>query len=127
MMLAMWHGTNNLSTSTKYGQVSRFLLRIIYSDSDKNAYIGDIDREISLVNADNENIEDISQADIDVNKLFSILTENKKKIKAIQFACHDKLEVSLENKKKKLGFALKQWAKNEKILTCDILTENIPS
>jgi CRISPR-associated protein Csh2 len=120
MMLAMWHGTNNLSTSSKYGQVSRFLLRIIYSD--ENAYIGDIDRELCLANADVENIEDISHADIEVSKLFATLTDNKIKIKEIEFACHHRLDVRLNNGKESLKDALENWAKDEGVPIRNILS-----
>ena len=58
-----------LYTSSKYGQNSRFLLRIIYSD--ENGYIGDLDRNIILNNSSKENIEDISQAQINMTDLFS--------------------------------------------------------
>jgi CRISPR-associated protein Csh2 len=81
MMTAMWHGTTELSTSSKYGQISRFLLRVIYSN--ENGYIGDLDNGITLVNNNDENIEDISQAKLDVSKLFSILEQHRKLIKKI--------------------------------------------
>lgn len=85
MMLAMWHGTNNLSTSSKFGQAARFLLRVIYSDD--KAYIGDLDRGIALTKT--EDLEDISQAGVDPTRLLSMLTENRRKIAEIQFGCHD--------------------------------------
>lgn len=85
MMLAMWHGTNDLSTSSKFSQTARFLLRVIYSDD--RAYIGDLDRGIAL--AKTEDLEDISQAGVDPTRLLSMLTENRRKIAEIQFGCHD--------------------------------------
>ncbi len=116
MMSAMWYGTNNLSTSSKFGQVSRFLLRVIYSDD--KAYIGDIDKGITLTN--DENIEDISQTGIDCSKLFSILTDNRKKIAGIQFGCHDNLILAKDAGKLKT-FIVK-WAESNGVEYSDILS-----
>lgn len=115
MMMAMWHGTNNLSTSSKFGQASRFLLRVIYSDD--RGYIGDLDRGIVLKNT--ENIEDISQAGIDASKLFSMLTDNKGKIAEIQFGCQD--NIVLANGTDNLKTLTSNWAKDNGIQYQDIL------
>ena len=113
-MLAMWHGTNNLSTSSKFGQMSRFLLRVIYSD--EMAYIGDLDKSIFLT--DNENIEDLSQTRIDMDKLFSLLENNKEKIAEIQFAANANFISSLKNENYK---SLNKWASKHGIKISDIL------
>ena len=130
MMLAMWHGTNELNTSSKFGQVSRFLLRIIYSDP--HGYIGDLDQKVILTNSNNENITNLSEADIDVGKLISSLTTHKNIIKKIQYACHVRSDEqkdlendkAIENKKmpqkRSLRNVLTEWAtSNEKIIQCD--------
>ena len=57
MLIAMWKGTNSLSTSSKYGQQSRLLVKINYKD---DGYIGDLDLKCKLeTNA--EPMENISQ------------------------------------------------------------------
>jgi CRISPR-associated protein Csh2 len=117
MMLAMWYGTNNLSTSSKFGQVSRFLLRVVYSDD--RSYIGDLDKGIILTNG--ENLEDILQAGIDASKLFSMLTENKAKIAEIQFGCHNGL--TLRDNAGSLKALLVKWAEENGIRYADILGE----
>jgi CRISPR-associated protein Csh2 len=114
MMLAMWHGTNNLSTSSKFGQTSRFLLRLIYADD--KAYLGDIDRGVSI--AHSENIEDISQAGIDLTQMFSMLTENKRKIAEIQFGCHDNM---FANGTDNLKTLIVKWAEGNGIEYRNIL------
>jgi CRISPR-associated protein Csh2 len=116
MMLAMWHGTNDLSTSSKFGQASRFLLRIIYSD--EVAYIGDIDRAISLNNM--ENVEDISQTSIEFSKLFSMLTQYIEKISEIQFGCHDNLIPA--NETQNLKALILKWAEDNHVKYQDILS-----
>jgi CRISPR-associated protein Csh2 len=115
MMLAMWHGTNNLSTSSKFGQISRLLLRVIYADD--KAYLGDLDRGISLPHS--ENIEDISQAGIDPTELFSILAANKRKIAEIQFGCHD--GIILANGTDNLKTLIIKWAEDNGIKYRNIL------
>lgn len=114
MMLAMWHGTNNLNTSSKFGQISRLLLRVIYADD--KAYLGDLDRGISIVRS--ENIEDITQAGIDPAKLFSLLTENKRKIAEIQFGCHENILVNGTDNFKAL---IIKWAESNGIKYRNIL------
>lgn len=114
MMLAMWHGTNNLNTSSKFGQTSRFLLRVIYADD--KAYLGDLDRGVSITHS--ENIEDISQARLDLTQMFSMLTENKRKIAEIQFGCHDSI---LANGTDNLKTLIVKWAEGNGIEYRNIL------
>ncbi len=114
MMEAMWFGTNGLSTSSKFGQMSRFLFRVVYAQP--KAYIGDIDRAITLSNFDN--LEDISQVKINVIKLFEMLSANKEKISEIQFACNDNV---MTDKSEKLRVVLEKWAKDNGVSYKDIL------
>lgn len=90
MILAMWHGTNNLITSSKFGQISRLLLRIIYNED--TGYIGDIENGLSV--GKNENIENISDAKLDISKLLSKIEHNKNLIEEIQFCCNDNVSLS---------------------------------
>jgi CRISPR-associated protein Csh2 len=134
MMLAMWYGTNELNTSSKFGQISRFLLRIVYSD--EHGYIGDLDKTVILVNPNDENISDISEVVIDVSKLISTLNTHSDIIKKIQYACHDSLDVinhtvigsgKGEVKLKNLGNILKKWAEKNHKQFENILCKEIPS
>jgi CRISPR-associated protein Csh2 len=109
MMQAIWHGTNNLNTSSKFGQASRFLLRVIYSDD--KTYIGDLDRGIVLTKT--EDVEDISQSGLDPSKLLSMLTENKRKIAEIQFSCRD--NITLANNGDDLKTLIVRWAEGNGI------------
>lgn len=125
MMMAMWHGTNNLSTSSKFGQISRFLLRVVYKDS--LGYIGDLDIGIRLANTDDtKNIEDISKADIDIRNLLLVLNANLQSIEGIEFACHDNLIAITSSegqnmKKNKLKDALLEWSNGKEITCKDLL------
>ena len=125
MMKAIWYGTNELSTSSKYGQMSRFLLRLVYKN--ENDYIGDLDKNLILENFNDQNIEYILEAQIDATKLFEVLEENKNIIEMIQYACHPKLEFKLENKeekkveKKNVKEYISIWSRNNNIPLFDIL------
>ena len=135
MMLAIWHGTNELNTSSKFGQVSRFLLRIVYSD--EHGYIGDLDKTVNLVNPNDENISDISEVVVDVSRLISTLNTRINIIKEIQYACHDSLNVINHTAEKSnkgevkdeiLSDILKKWAEDnhkqyENILCKEILSK----
>ena len=115
MMSAMWHGTNNLSTSSKFGQNSRLLLRVIYSND--KAYIGDFDEGINITNT--EGIEDLRQAGLEVGRLLDMLSVNKDKIAEIQFKCYDNLILS---DKRNLKDIIEEWAKENKIKCKNILS-----
>jgi CRISPR-associated protein Csh2 len=134
MMLAMWHGTNELNTSSKFGQISRFLLRIVYSD--ELGYIGDLDKTVNLANSLVEKVSDISEVDIDVRKLLSTLDTYKDIIKKIQYACHNSLNViAYEEKgpdigglkhKHFLGNVLEKWAQDNQKQYENILCIQLP-
>lgn len=87
MMRAMWHGTTNLSTSSKYGQQSRLLLRFRYKQP--LAYIGDLDRRLRLSAVppltDLGKAEDLSQVALDVTRLSSAIDTNASILSGIDF------------------------------------------
>lgn len=87
MMRAMWHGTTNLSTSSKYGQQSRLLLRFRYKQP--LAYIGDLDRRLRLSAVppltDLGKAEDLSQVALDVTRLSSTIDTNASILSGIDF------------------------------------------
>ena len=121
MMLGMWYGTNDLSTSSKYGQTSRFLLRIIYSN--EYGYIGDLDRNIVLNNSSKEDIEDILQAKINLSNLFKKLEKNINIIKELQFACYDDLNILIDGKQRDLKEYIKQWSQKSNVKVHNILDQ----
>jgi CRISPR-associated protein Csh2 len=93
MMKAIWFGTDELSTTSKFGQRSRLLLRVNYSKP--SAYIGDLDRFINLEKANEEvdlnKLEDVAQCYLNIQPLLSVLSANKGKISSIQYAASDQL------------------------------------
>lgn len=124
MMRGMWFGTNDLNTASKFGQVSRFLFRVMYSKP--NAYIGDLDRGISLekngTDTDLDKLENISQTVLNVNELLKMLLGNKQNIESIHFACHDAV-MSNNGKVESLASQIETWAQNNKIPVRNLLTD----
>jgi CRISPR-associated protein Csh2 len=125
MMKAMWFGTDELSTSSKFGQRSRLLLRVNYSKP--SAYIGDLDRFISLEKAnadvDLNKIEDISQCYVNVQPLLSILLANKEKIASIQYATSDQLLCKSGTEAKSFGDLMDAWSMKNNLMATNLLTE----
>ncbi|MGI0081014.1 MAG: type I-B CRISPR-associated protein Cas7/Csh2 [Nitrososphaerales archaeon] len=89
MLKAMWHGTNNLSTTSKYGQQSRLLLRLRYKEP--LGYIGDLDRRLKLLPAPNSSstdlseVEDLSQIILDTTSLNSTIESNSSVLSNIDY------------------------------------------
>lgn len=114
MMLAMWHGTNNLSTTSKFGQTSRLLVRIVYAND--KAYMGNLDRGVSA--SKTEGVEDISEVGLDIEKLLTMIAENKKQIAEVQYAIHDGVTLKDTSSAKK---HLNEWLSEHSIKHKDIL------
>lgn len=111
MMEAMWYGTSNLSTTSKYGQIPRLLIRAIYNED--RAYIGDLDRTLKLNKT--SDLEDISQAGLDISALFKLLEKNKEVISKVQYAAKDDLVVVKEGKEVNALAMIAEWARDSGI------------
>ncbi len=83
----MWNGTKNLISRSKVGQVPRLLFKVNYKEG--NYHIGDLNNLLSLKSdLIDEEIRDISQVRIEVQKLIEVLGKNKDKIENAQL-CMD--------------------------------------
>ena len=94
MVYAMWNGTKDLITRSKFGQMPRLLLRVVYTE-DSNFYIGELDRLIKWVPENGlreEQIRDISQGVLDVKELVEKIVKYKERIHKIELAIHDRLK-----------------------------------
>lgn len=81
MLIGMWKGTDSLTTSSKFGQKSRLLIKVNYKD---DGYIGDLDLKCKL-ESKTEIIENISHVILDVKDLFDVLEKNKNLIESIEY------------------------------------------
>lgn len=97
MLEAMWYGTKNLITRSKFGQMPRFLLRVVYKE--RNYHIGDLDQKIVLIprgNIEKSEIRDTSDFVLDVTDLIKALKENKEKIEKIEYEIDNNLKLKVE-------------------------------
>ncbi|URA11174.1 type I-B CRISPR-associated protein Cas7/Csh2 [Thermospira aquatica] len=90
MLEGIWNGTKNLTSASKFGQMPRLLMQVIYKG--ENFYIGELDKRISLKTDKNpESIRDISEVKIDITKLVEILNSYKDKIEKIRLKVDDRV------------------------------------
>lgn len=90
MLEAMWYGTKNLISGSKFGQMPRLLMQVIYNR--ENFYIGELDKRISLqTDKQEEAIRDISEVKIDITNLVKILKQHSDKIEKIRIKVDDRI------------------------------------
>jgi len=90
MLDAIWNGTKNLISGSKFGQMPRLLIQIIYKEN-QNFHIGELDKLVSIKSEKpDEAIRDISEVKIDITELIKTLTKHKDKIEKIRFKCDDR-------------------------------------
>lgn len=83
MLEGMWNGTKNLISGSKFGQIPRLLLQVVYKEG--NFYIGEMDKRISPVSdISGERIRNISEVKIDITNLVKSLNDHKDKIDKIR-------------------------------------------
>lgn len=79
----MWNGTKNLITRSKFGQMPRLLLKVTYSD--KNYFIGDLDKKIKIEHEleDDKKLRSIEEIQIDISELITALKSDLDKIESV--------------------------------------------
>jgi CRISPR-associated protein Csh2 len=84
LLEAMWHGTKNLISRSKFGQQPRLLVKIVYKTS--NYFIGDLDKKIKLVSPMNElKIRGLSDFSLDISTLTEAIEGSKNHIQEIHY------------------------------------------
>jgi CRISPR-associated protein Csh2 len=73
MLTAMWNGTDELNTTSKFGQKSRLLIKVNYKN---NGYIGDLDLMAKLEQKE-ELLENITQVKLKLDNLLELIVSNK--------------------------------------------------
>lgn len=95
MLESIWVGTKNLISGSKFGQMPRFLLHVIYKEG--NFYIGELDKRVSLKSRNNdelnnpESIRDVSEVKIDITNLVKTLNDHKGKIGKIKVKTDERI------------------------------------
>ena len=112
MLSAMWRGTNSLSTSSKYGQQSRLLIKVNYRDQ---GYIGDLDLKCKIEDQE-EVLENIHQFKLNIQDLLDLLNANKDIIENIEYEASDRLACK-NGTADTFDEIIKKWSTKSKIKT----------
>ncbi len=113
MIEGMWNGTKNLISGSKFGQMPRLLMQIVYKEG-QNFHIGELDKLISLISEiTDEAIRDISEVKIDITKLLNTLNNYKEKIEKIRIKVDDRVKFVKESKEIDLKSALSGFSIEE--------------
>lgn len=90
MLEGMWNGTKNLISGSKFGQMPRLLMQVVYKEG--NFYMGELDKRITLqTEKTHEAIRDISEFKIDITNLIKALNDCKDKIEKIRLKVNDRI------------------------------------
>jgi len=106
MLEGIWNGTKNLISGSKFGQVPRLLMQVLYKEK-KNFYIGELDKRISKISDKNdEAIRSITDLKIDITDLIKALSDHKDKIEKIRLKVDDRIMFIKDRQDIKIGSAL---------------------
>lgn len=107
MLEGIWNGTKNLISGSKFGQIPRLLMQVVYKEG--NFYIGELDKRISLsTNTTNDKeIRDISDVKIDITNLTKALDCYKGKIEKISLKVDERIVFTKSGTDAKIDEALK--------------------
>ncbi|MEW6086763.1 MAG: type I-B CRISPR-associated protein Cas7/Csh2 [bacterium] len=97
MLEGIWNGTKNLISGSKFGQMPRLLMQVIYKN--ENFYIGELEKRMTLVSDINgERIRNISEVKIDITNLVKSLNDYKGKIEKIKLKVDERISFIKDNK-----------------------------
>lgn len=92
---AMWHGTKNLITRTKAGQVPRLLINVTYKE--KDFYIGELDKKIKFIyDIAGESVRAIKDGILQLQDLKDCLVRNKEKIEKVSIRLDSELKTDID-------------------------------
>ena len=92
-MEALWNGTKNLISRSKFGQMPRFLLKVTYKNEAKGFFIGDLEKKIEIKNEKEINeyqVRGTNDFKLDISKLIEALKSDK--IEKIEYCKCDTLQ-----------------------------------
>jgi CRISPR-associated protein Csh2 len=96
MFEAMWIGTKNLISGSKFGQVPRLLLQIKYKENE-NFHIGELDKLVSLTtNLGEESIRDVVDFKIEISPLVNELKKYQDRIEMIRYKVDERLNLTID-------------------------------
>lgn len=97
LLAGMWHGTKNLITRSKFGQMPRLLIRVTYKEP--GFFIGDLEKKIKMVSAENPlKIRSTNDFVIDMAELIKLFETNNEKIDSVSYQTDSDLKFAGESK-----------------------------
>lgn len=94
MLEAMWHGTKNLISGSKFGHMPRFLMQIVYKEG-VNYHIGELDHLVKLESdVEDEAIREVSQFTINFDELINKLSKVKDKVEKVRLCVDERLRTT---------------------------------
>ena len=102
LKIAMWDGTKNLISRSKFEHNPKLLIEIKYKE--ENFFIGELDKYISFDSElQDEKIRDISDGKINLTNLAEVLKTNDDKIESIEIRKNNRIQIiGFENIKDKI-------------------------
>ena len=92
MLDAMWNGTKNLISRSKFGQMPRLLLKVTYREP--GFFIGDLDKKIKLTGYENDfSIRSVKDFNLNLKDLKDAFDSNKDKIEKIEYKIDENLSI----------------------------------
>jgi CRISPR-associated protein Csh2 len=96
MFEAMWNGTKNLISGSKFGQMPRLLLQVKYKENE-NFHIGELDKRVSLTtNLGEESIRDVVDFKIEISPLVNELKKYQDRIEMIRYKVDERLNLTID-------------------------------
>jgi CRISPR-associated protein Csh2 len=96
MFEAMWNGTKNLISGSKFGQMPRLLLQVKYKENE-NFHIGELDKLVSLTtNLEEESIRDVVDFKIEISPLVNELKKYQDRIEMIRYKVDERLNLTID-------------------------------
>ncbi len=92
MLKALWFGTKNLISRSKFGQMPRLLIKVDYKTD--GFFIGDLEKKIKIANAENiYKIRSVKDFSLDINNLIEVLEKDKDHVEKIYYFSDDDLQI----------------------------------
>ena len=98
LMEALWKGTKDLITRSKFGQMPRLLLRLVYKEK-SDFYIGELDKLVKWMPKEGlreEEVRDIKDGVLNMDDLINTIGKCKDKIERIEVNVHQRLTTQPE-------------------------------
>ncbi len=94
LLEAMWHGTKNLISRSKFGQQPRLLVKINYQTP--AFFIGDLDKKIKLTEYENElKIRSVKDFKLDLSELIEAINNSQNHIASVQYTKDSGLQADI--------------------------------